>query len=92
MFTFEIEQDTDTVKLPEITRPKDDVEERIKLPGDNEVKKVIQAISDRHVSVLSYVILSGSTTAVETISDLVVRIFENDNTEVRFNKVIILVE
>ena len=75
--------DIETVHLPNITRPAN--EERIKLPGNEKVKKVISTISDRHVSVFSYAIMSGRTDAVEAINDLVLRIFskEDESSEVR---------
>lgn len=59
--------------------------ERITLPGNDEVKNAIEAISDRHVSVFSYAIMSGCTDAVEAISDLVLRIFchESEKNKVR---------
>lgn len=79
-FSLTTEGDTGTVRLPKISRP--EKEERIKLPGNNEVKKAIKTISNRHVSVFSYAIMSGCTDAVEAINDLVLRIFDKEQSEV----------
>eukprot|EP00903_Cladosiphon_okamuranus_P014652 g13586.t1 len=79
-FSLSTGEDAATVSLGEIPRPVN-ADEKIKLPAGREVKKAIEAISNRQSSVLSYAIMSGSTEAVEAINDLVLRIFGDGSSE-----------